>query len=317
MVGGIAFGPVSSRRLGASLGVNNIPTKTCTYSCVYCQIGRTSHLTCARGRFSKQEEILRQVAEKLEEVRAAGARVDYITFVPDGEPTLDEGLGGEIELLKGFGLPVAVITNSSLLWRADVREDLARADLVSVKVDTVDERLWRRINRPHKGLALRRILGGIEDFADGFGGTLVSETMVLGGVEQEFGCVADFLSRLEGLDVAYMSTATRPPAEVWVSPAAGSALEAAERAFSEKLGRGRVIVLARHEGDLPGRCHINDPEEAVLGIVAVHPLREDVAKRYLAKAGVGWEVIERLIDEGKIRVTEHDGNRYLRRSFKG
>ncbi len=317
MAGGIAFGPVSSRRLGASLGVNNIPAKTCTYSCVYCQIGRTTDLALERRRFYDAKEILTRVAERLGEVKASGARVDYITFVPDGEPTLDDELGAEIKLLKGLGLPVAVITNSSLLWRADVRNDLAEADLVSVKVDALDEGLWRRINRPHRQLTLQRVLEGIENFARGFKGTLISETMALGGVEQDFGGVADFLARLDGLGGAYISTVTRPPAEGWVSPAAEETLRAAEGTFSERLGKVRVTALAHHEGDLPSRRHIDDGEEAVLGIVSVHPLREDVARRYLADAGLKWEIIEKLIEKEKVTVTEYQGKRYLKRNFKG
>jgi len=315
MANGIAYGPVNSRRLGVSLGVNNIPAKNCTYSCVYCQIGRTTGYRWERGRFYGTKEVFTQVSERLREIRLAGGRVDYITFVPDGEPTLDDELGAEIERLKGLGVPIAVITNSSLLWRGDVRDDLALADLVSVKVDTVDEGLWRRINRPHHGIGLGIILKGIEDFAQGYRGTLISETMALGGVEQDFGGVAEFLWRLRGLKTAYISSVTRPPTEPWVSLAPWPTLRAAERVFAEKLGKERVAILPHHEGDLPSHADVEDAEGAVLGIVAVHPLREDVVRKYLEKAGLGWEVIDRLVKQGKIKVTEYEGKRYIKRNF--
>jgi wyosine [tRNA(Phe)-imidazoG37] synthetase (radical SAM superfamily) len=137
----IAFGPVPSRRLGRSLGINNIPPKICTYSCVYCQVGRTHKLQVERRPFYEPQEVLRDVRAKVEKAREAGEPIEYLTFVPDGEPTLDVHLGQEIELLRPLGLPIAVISNTSLIWRQDVREDLMGADWVSLKVDAVEEEL--------------------------------------------------------------------------------------------------------------------------------------------------------------------------------
>jgi len=156
----IAFGPVPSRRLGRSLGINNIPPKVCTYSCVYCQLGRTIKMQVERRAFYEPEDILRDVQDKVEKAREAGESVDYLTFVPDGEPTLDINLGREIELLRPLGIKIAVITNSSLIWREDVREALMKADWVSLKMDSVREEVWRRINRPHGSLQLTSILDG-------------------------------------------------------------------------------------------------------------------------------------------------------------
>jgi wyosine [tRNA(Phe)-imidazoG37] synthetase (radical SAM superfamily) len=131
----IAFGPVPSRRLGRSLGINNIPPKVCSYSCVYCQLGRTLKMQVERQAFHLPEEILVAVQKKVNSVKAAGESIDYLTFVPDGEPSLDINLGHAIELLRPLGLPIAVITNASLIWREDVRTDLRKADWVSLKVD--------------------------------------------------------------------------------------------------------------------------------------------------------------------------------------
>jgi wyosine [tRNA(Phe)-imidazoG37] synthetase (radical SAM superfamily) len=178
----IAFGPVPSRRLGRSLGINNIPSKICTYSCAYCQVGRTLQITVERRPYYSPEEIFQQVAEKVKSSADQGLAIDYLTFVPDGEPTLDINLGPEIDMLRSLGIKIAVvISNASLIWDESVRDDLSKADWVSVKVDAVDERIWRLMDRPHRALRQEAILQGILDFSKEFKGTLVSESMLLGG----------------------------------------------------------------------------------------------------------------------------------------
>jgi len=167
----IVFGPVPSRRFGKSLGINNVPVpKKCSFSCVYCQIGKTEYYQTERKKFYEPEEIKKQVKEVIESLK--GKEIDYISFVPDGEPTLDINLGKEIEILKGFGIKIAVITNSSLIWRKDVRDDLKKADCVSIKVDALSEDIWRKINRPYKSLKLNEILEGIKIFSNEFKGEL-------------------------------------------------------------------------------------------------------------------------------------------------
>ena len=120
----LVFGPVPSRRLGRSLGINNIPPKTCTYACVYCQLGRTPRLQIERQTFYSTEDLCDAVTCKLRAARERHEPVDYLTFVPDGEPTLDENLGATIAALKPLGIPIAVITNTSLIWDPAVREAL-------------------------------------------------------------------------------------------------------------------------------------------------------------------------------------------------
>lgn len=135
----IAYGPVPSRRLGQSVGINNIPPKICTYSCIYCQLGRTLNMQIKRQTFYKPEEVVKAVKRRIQRAKENQETIDYLTFVPDGEPTLDENLGKEIERLQGFGIKIAVISNASLIWMADVRKDLAKADWVSLKIDIVDQ----------------------------------------------------------------------------------------------------------------------------------------------------------------------------------
>ncbi len=157
MVNTIVFGPVPSRRLGRSLGINNIPPKTCSYSCVYCQLGTTSRLIPERMSFYEPEDIIKSVNFKIEQARIKSEPIDYLTFVSDGEPTLDYSLGKEIEALKSSGKKVAVITNASLIWREDVRKDLQKSDWISLKIDAISEHIWRKVDRPHKSLNLNSI----------------------------------------------------------------------------------------------------------------------------------------------------------------
>ena len=196
----IAFGPVPSRRLGRSLGINNIPPKTCTYSCAYCQLGRTLKMQMQRQAFYQPKEILDAVRDKVARVQEAGEAIDYLTFVPDGKPTLDTNLRREIQILRRLGLKIAVITNASLIWRPDVRQDLMGADWVSLKVDAVEEVVWRRIDRPHGSLELSSILEGAVAFARGYPGELVTETMLVAGVndgEKHLQALAGFLAHLQ------------------------------------------------------------------------------------------------------------------------
>jgi len=140
----IVFGPVPSRRLGRSLGLNNIPPKHCSYSCVYCQLGTTYNLIIERRQFYDPQNIFDEVKEKVIRLKETQEKVDFITFVPDGEPTLDVNLSKEIRMLKFLGIPIALITNSSLLFLESVRQDLCEADLVSLKIDAVSELTFKK-----------------------------------------------------------------------------------------------------------------------------------------------------------------------------
>jgi wyosine [tRNA(Phe)-imidazoG37] synthetase (radical SAM superfamily) len=312
-IGKLAFGPVPSRRLGKSLGINNIPAKTCLYSCVYCQLGRTINMTTERQAFYKPEDIFREVKRKVDEASSRNERVDYLTFVPDGEPTLDINLGKEISILKQIEIPIAVITNASLIWRNDVKEDLVKANLTSLKVDAVSEDLWRRINRPHKNLKLNGILEGVTEFANEFKGTIISETMLVDGINygSEFEKTADFLKNLKRLDKAYIAIPTRPPAEKWVKPAKEETVNAAFQVFSERLGVDRVEYLIGYEGN--AFAFTGKVEEDLLSITAVHPMRKEAVKEFLKKADADWRVIKKLLEEDKLIELEYEGNRYYMR----
>jgi wyosine [tRNA(Phe)-imidazoG37] synthetase (radical SAM superfamily) len=307
----IAFGPVPSRRLGRSLGINNIPPKICTYSCVYCQLGRTIKMQVDRLAFYKPEEVLRDVQDKVEKARETGETIDYLTFVPDGEPTLDVNLGREIALLRRLG-PVAVITNGSLIWREDVREELGQADWVSLKVDAASEEIWRQVNRPHGGLQLKSIQDGMLEFARGYAGELATETMLVEGINDgadELRKVADFLARLQP-DRAYLSIPTRPPAEEWAGPPDEAIINRAYQVLSEKVDH--VEYLIGYEGN--AFAFTGDVEEDLLSITAVHPMREDAVSEFLARADADWAVVHRLVAQGQLVEPKYKGHQfYLRK----
>ena len=311
----VAFGPVPSRRLGRSLGINNITPKFCPYSCVYCQVGKTIDVTITRRSFYKTEDIFEQVKSKVNETIPRNEKIDYLTFVADGEPTLDINLGNEISLLKQIGIPIAVITNSSLIWQNDTKEDLLEADFVSFKIDTVNENLWKRINRPHKDLKLNTILEGISDFTNEFRGTIISETMLIDGIKygDEFEKIAEFLKHLKRLDKAYIAIPTRPPTERWVTPAKEETVNAAFQIFAEKLGANKLEYLIGYEGNafsFTGRV-----EEDLLSITSVHPMRKEAVKEFLKKTNTRWSIIEKLLLEDKLVELEYTGKVYYMRKL--
>ncbi len=307
----IAYGPVPSRRLGRSLGINNIPSKVCSYACAYCQVGDTVDMRVERREFYAPQEIVREVELRLETVARQGEHIDYLSFVPDGEPTLDVNLGIEIEQLKKFGLPVAVISNSSLLYLPEVKEELATADWVSLKVDTVDETIWRSLNRPHPALNFSRNLKGMMDFREMFTGTLVTETMLVAdsndGSEQAR-ATADFLASI-GPDSAYLSVPTRPPTCPWVRIPDVEAMVRCYDIFTEQVEN--VEYLVEYEGS--DFSAAGTPRENLLGITAVHPMREDAVRGLLRRAEAGWSLVEELISDGSLCVTEYGEHRYYLR----
>ncbi|MBL7065779.1 MAG: radical SAM protein [Anaerolineae bacterium] len=308
-----AFGPVPSRRLGRSLGVNNIPPKVCTYSCVYCQVGRTTDMEIERRTFYDPEKIVQDVRDKVEKAKEAGEPIDYLTFVPDGEPTLDVNLGREIELLRPLGIKTAVITNASLLWRKDVRADLMQADWVSLKVDSTREDIWRRVNRPHRALQLASIMDGMLEFARAFRGELVTETMLVEGVnegKEQVEEVAGFVARLKPSG-AYLSVPIRPPAETWVQAPAEEAINRAYYVLSGEVGQ--VEYLVGYEGN--AFAFTGNVEEDLLSISAVHPMREDAVDAFLARAGSGWPTVHELLARRELVETEYRGRRFYVRKL--
>ena len=310
----ISFGPVPSRRLGRSLGINNIPPKICTYSCVYCQVGMTVVMQVNRSHFYDPEEIYMDVKKKVEEAQKRGESIDYLTFVPDGEPTLDVNLARTIELLKPLGFKIAVISNGSLIWREDVRADLAKADWVSFKIDSTIEKTWRRINRPQRTLKPEAIWRGLLEFADGYSGTLVTETMLVRGLNdsaKSFRKIAGFLNHLQP-SKAYVAAPTRPPAEKWVRPPDEDVLNEAFQILNEKPFQ--VEYLIGYEGN--AFAFTGNVEEDLLSITAVHPMREDAVREFMMRAGADWQIVRKLMAQSQLTEAVYKGKKFYVRDLQ-
>ncbi|MGC8645734.1 MAG: radical SAM protein [Thermoplasmata archaeon] len=307
----IAFGPVPSRRLGRSLGVNNIPNKICTYSCVYCQLGNTINFRTKRMGFYDPSEVVAEVGRKIEVI--GRENIDYVTFVPDGEPTLDTNLGMEASRISDFGVKVAVITNSSLIWDGAVRNELNIFDLVSLKVDAVTREMWNRINRPASSLDIERIKEGIIDFSKEFGGKLITETMLVGNIDYtgELERIASFLQAVDP-DESFISIPIRPTPERWAVPPAADVVNTAYQLFSEVVKEVELLVTSEGENFYS----TGDFENDFLGIISVHPMRDDALSSFLKKYGRDQRIVDELIKSGKVISVHYDGHYFYLRRFR-
>ena len=309
----LTFGPVPSRRLGRSLGINNIPPKICTYSCVYCQLGKTFKMKIESTEFYQPKEILSEVQNKVEKAKKMQESIDYLTFVPDGEPTLDINLGQEIKLIKSLGIKIAVITNSSLIDQKQVRENLMEADLISFKIDSVEEEIWRKVDRPHRNLSLKDILNSMLKFRENFKGEIITETMLVKDINdnsQHLKEVAKFLAKLKP-SLSYLSLPIRPPADSWVQSPSEEVVNQSYYIFKEKVDQ--VECLIGYEGN--AFAFTGEAEEDILSITSVHPMREDALKDFLGRANSNWSLIERLIKQGKLVESEYEGHKFYIRKF--
>jgi len=309
----ITFGPVPSRRLGKSLGINNItPPKTCSYSCTYCQVGKTIIKSCERQNFYEPQFIYGNVTRHLETI-GNNNFPDYLTFVSNGEPTLDINIGKSIRLLKSTGIPVAVISNASLLHLDSVKEDILEADWVSLKMDAGDVITWYLINRPAPGLGFDRMLNEIRLFSKMFSGHLLTETMMVRGINDS----SENISALAGIikdlkpEKAILSIPIRPPADKFVKPADPEKLNKAWQIFSEM--KINTELMTGFEGTDTG--YTGNAYEDILNITAVHPLREDSLLCLLEKDGSDYSIIESLISQHLIKQVSYEGQKYFIRDY--
>jgi wyosine [tRNA(Phe)-imidazoG37] synthetase (radical SAM superfamily) len=261
------FGPIASRRLGRSLGVDPIAYKACNWNCVYCQLGRTTPLQYERKEFVPADEVVAEVAEALAQ-RPAGS-VDWITFGGSGEPTLHAGLGRMIRGVKAAtDVPVAVLTNGALLYRPEVQADLMPADAVLPTLDAGSEELFQRINRPRPELTFGRLVDGLVAFRRVFGGRLWVEVMLIKGLNDDEAALSDIAAVLERIrpDEVHVNQPVRPPAEGWVEAPDGAALARAASIFG---ARARVVGATAPCLELSAR---GDVSEVIIEILARHPM---------------------------------------------
>lgn len=309
----ISFGPVPSRRLGKSLGINNIISpKVCSYGCIYCQVGKTTRKSIKRETFFEPENIYNNVLQHIKKLTPDNYP-DYLTFVSNGEPTLDINLGRSIMLLKKTSIPVAVITNASLLIYDSVKEELAQADWVSLKMDAGTGKTWNLINCPAEGLDFEKHLENIIQFAGNYKGLLRTESMLVEGIndsEEELLIIARLIKKINP-GKAYLSVPIRPPAEKSVKPPDPEKLNRAWQIFtSENIN---TELLTGFEGSDTG--YTGNIYEDILNLTAVHPLREDTLLKLLEKDNADYQIVESLINQKLIRQAFYKGEKFYLREY--
>ena len=310
----IVFGPIPSRRLGKSLGINNVPPKICSYSCVYCQLGNTDYMSLKRRVFFSPQKIFDEAAEKVYQLKRKGEKIDYITFVPDGEPTIDINLGKIIEKLRKLGIKIAVISNASLIWIKEVQYDLQQADWVSLKIDSAFDKLWRKINRPHGILKLKKIIQGLEEFASYFKGLLATETMLVKDLNDNLDSVIKTAELIKYInpEKAYILVPTRPPAEDWVKIPDEYKLNAAYQVFRDLNINTELLI--QNEGS--GFTYASNVENELLSILAVHPMRKDALDEFIKKANANNSLILSLIESKAIREVQYNNNTFYLKNLR-
>jgi len=302
------FGPVPSRRLGQSLGIDPIPSKTCNWNCVYCQLGRSKPMVNMRAEYFPREAMLAEIKESL--AAHPKSAIDWITFVGSGEPTLHSSLGWLIaEVKKITKIPVAVITNGSLLYLPKVRQELLLADAILPTLDAGDAETYRKINRPMGELTFKRLVDGMIAFrAEYTGGKLWVEIMLIKGINDTLpalGLLAETLKQIQP-DEVHINLPTRPPAEPWVAPPDDEGLLRATAILGDIA---KIVTPVEGDFDLSGYENITD---AIVGIVTRHPMRENQLIQTLTR----WSpdevngTLSTLAKDGRIQIIERYGVRF-------
>jgi wyosine [tRNA(Phe)-imidazoG37] synthetase (radical SAM superfamily) len=301
---GFVYGPVPSRRLGFSLGVDILPFKTCTLDCIYCQLGPSSRTTVRRRTFFDPKAVLGQVRKAV----ASGARIDHITFSGSGEPTLNRSLGEIIRGIKEMtGVPVVVLTNGTLLDRRDVRRDLREADIVVPNLDAATPGLFSRVNRPDKALRLDRMLEGLSAFRREFKGEIWLEVMLIAGVNDAPGHVRKLRKIIDasGADKVQLNTVIRPPAERAARPLGEARMRAICRAFGPRC---EIAVAFAKKAKAPSRAGL---ERSILAMVRRRPVTaSDVAASLGRDPARVAEALACLVSAGRIKSVKHAAKAY-------
>ena len=294
------YGPVPSRRLGRSLGVDLIPFKTCSYDCIYCQLGPTTNRTVERREYVPTDTVLAQVQERL---GGLAAPPDYITLAGSGEPTLHNGLGRlASEIKRCTDVPVAVLTNGSLLFEPAVADALAEADLVVPSLDAPGVSLWRHVNRPHPDLVWEQMIGGLETFTARFGGQVWLEVMLLSGVTGLDAEVRKIAALAKGIgpDRVQLNTAVRPAAESFALPLSRERLEELARLFDPPA---EVVADFREPAAQEGAATPDD----VLDLLFRRPCSaKDVADGLGIRPNEALKLIDELTGAGRAEAVRRD-----------
>lgn len=298
------FGPVPSRRLGRSLGVDLVPFKTCTYDCIYCQLGRTTHKTIQRKEWVPIDIVINQLKEKL------SSKPDYITLSGSGEPTLCARLEDLISRIKEMtDIPVAVLTNGSLLWLPQARKALQTADLVVPSLDAGSNRIFQYVNRPHQDITFSKMLQGLVDFRQDYHDRYWLEVFLLAGVttpEFEIKGLQECISAIQP-DKVQVNTVTRPPAEGFAEPVPQRQLQTITETLYEK-----AEVIADYSG-VHQQPEYSARREDVLTLLRRRPCSvEDIAVGLGLHRNEVVKYVEELSSKGQIIATPQNQQLYYK-----
>jgi len=299
------YGPVPSRRLGRSLGIDLVPHKICTYDCIYCQIGNTTEKTLVRKEYVPVGEILEEVRRFLQEETSS---IDHLSLSGSGEPTLHIHIRSIIEGIKAItSIPVAVITNGSLLYEEEVRQDLLRADIVLPSLDAISPEVFMRINRPRSGFSIEKVIEGLVEFRKIYKGQIWLEILFCKGVndgKKELMRLKKVVDRIQP-DRIHLNTVVRPPSEKWATSLNQKEMEAIKVFFGERASL--ITEFDRHPSSVSER----DVKEEILKILKRRPLSlSDLSKGMGIPQNELDRYIEPLTQERRIRTRIFDGAVY-------
>lgn len=298
------FGPVPSRRLGFSLGIDTVSHKTCSLDCIYCQVGRTTNKTVERKEYISCEDILPEIEEILKQKK----RIDYITFSGSGEPTLNSRIKTMINNIKKLtSIPIVVLTNGTLLFQPRIREELMEADLIIPSLDAVSEEIFKKINRPHHSLEIDKVIDGLSAFSQEFKGKIWLEIMVVKGINdspEEIRRMAEVTDRVK-LDKIQLNTVVRPPAEEFAQSVDLENLKKIKRTLGEKC---EIIAGFKRPNQ---KFHREDIEKGILTMLKRRPVTLlDISRSLGMHQNEAIKYLDILEKEGQILAKVYKGKRY-------
>jgi wyosine [tRNA(Phe)-imidazoG37] synthetase (radical SAM superfamily) len=299
------YGPVPSRRLGFSLGIDIITLKTCSLDCIYCQLSPTPKKTIQRKEYFSPSDILSQIKNKL----SSGQRIDYITFSGSGEPTLNKTLGKIIrKIKKTTSIPVAVLTNSTLLSQKSTREALMDADLVVPSLDAVTQEIFVKVNRPYPSLNIEEIIQGLQEFSQEFKGSIWLEIMLVKGVNDSPSHIKKLKEAIAKIkpEKVQLNTVIRPPSEKNARPLSLKDLEKINKVF----GKNCEIIA-----EFSRKAQKSTPENlegAILSLIQRRPVTlADISNSLGKGENEIIKSLDSLLAEGKIKSVIHKGLKYF------
>lgn len=297
------YGPVPSKRLNRSLGVDLVPFKTCSYDCIYCQLGRTTNKTVERKNYVAVEDVLMELERKL----SISPHPDYISFAGSGEPTLSKNIGDLINMIKGLTqIPIAVLTNGSMLWSPEVQDALMDANIVLPSLDAGDEKMFCRVNRPHPSISFEKMLNGMITFSKRFSGSIWLEVFLLGGLSDAVSEVSKIAAAVLQVnpDRVQLNTVSRPPAEDSAFTVETEKMEEIKRLFP-----GEVELITNNVSDLAPATQRNDADDLeILALLQRRPCTtQDIAQGLEMNASDVNKRLQFLDRKCKIRAIRRNG----------